>query len=133
MKVFADTNFLISAFATRGLSPEVFELVLAKHELMTGEFVLKELERVLSEKFKLPKEIIAGTLRLLKRHYVEPIPTKPSKIHIRDEDDRWVLASALNAKADVLITGDKDLLEIANKVKRLKIITPREFWELEQQ
>lgn len=133
MKVFADTNFLVSAFATRGLSPEVFELILAKHELMTGEFVLSELELILSEKFKLPNEIIADTMRLLERHHVEPMPTAPSKTHVPDEDDRWVLASALNARADVLITGDNDLLDIADKVKQQKIITPRQFWELTQQ
>lgn len=133
MKVFADTNFLVSAFATRGLSPDVFELILAKHELMTGIFVLSELERILSEKFKLPNEIIVDTMRLLHRHHIEPMPETPSEIHVRDEDDRWVLASALNAKADVLITGDKDLLEIADNVKQLKIITPRQFWELTHQ
>ena len=133
MKVFADTNFLVSAFATRGLSPDVFELILAKHELMTGIFVLSKLERILSEKFKLPNEIIVDTMRLLHRHHIEPMPETPSEIHVRDENDRWVLASALNAKADVLITGDKDLLEIADNVKQLKIITPRQFWELTHQ
>ena len=133
MRIFADTNFLVSAFATRGLSPEVFELILAKHELMTGEFVLAELERILSEKYKLPDEIIAETIRLLYRHHVEPMPAAPSEIQVSDEDDRWVLASALNAKAEVLITGDNDLLEIADQVKQLKIITPRRFWELTQQ
>jgi len=54
MKVFADTNFLVSAFATRGLSVDVFQLVLAEHELMTGEFILTELQRVLRKKIESP-------------------------------------------------------------------------------
>ncbi len=80
----------------------------------------------------MPAETISDTLQLLRRYHMERIPTIPSNIQIRDEDDRWVLASAINAKAEVLITGDKDLLDIASKVKKLRIITPRGFWELVQ-
>lgn len=43
-----------------------------------------------------------------------------------------VLASALAAKADVLITGDKDLLEISDRVSDLLITDPRGFWNLAQ-
>ena len=63
---------------------------------------------------------------------IEPLPGQPSEVQVRDEDDRWVLESALRAKADVLITGDKDLLDISKQVPQLKIVTPREFWELVQ-
>lgn len=133
MKVFADTNFLVSAFATRGLSVDVFQLILAEHELMTGEFVLTELQRVLRDKLKVPEQIIQEAEQLLRRHHIEPVPNEPSVIQVRDEDDRWVLASAILVKADILITGDKDLLDIAEKVENLKIITPRRFWELVQQ
>lgn len=133
MKVFADTNFLVSAFATRGLSADVFQLILAEHQLMTGEFILTELKRVLTEKLKVPKQIVVEAEELLRRHHIEPIPDEPSEVPVRDEDDRWVLESALRANADVLITGDKDLLVVSNQVSNLKIVTPREFWELVQE
>lgn len=132
MRVFADTNFLVSAFATRGLSADVFHLILTEHELLTGEYVLRELKHALSEKLKVPSNIIAEVDHLLRRFYVEPIPDRPSSMRVRDSDDRWVLASAINAKADVLLTGDKDLLDIAGKAKELKIVSPREFWHLIQ-
>jgi len=132
MKVFADTNFLVSAFATRGLSADVFQLVLAEHQLMTGEFVLNELARVLTEKLNVPERIARDAEDLLRRYHIEPIPDQPSEVQVRDEDDRWVLESALRAKADVLITGDKDLLDISKKVPQLKIVTPRKFWEFVQ-
>ena len=54
----------------------------------------------------------------------------PSPIPVRDEDDQWVLASALAAKADVLVTGDKDLLDVAHEVSGLTITDPRGFWNL---
>lgn len=133
MKVFADTNFLVSAFATRGLSAEVFQLILAEHQLMTGEFVLTELTRVLTEKLNVPERIVSDAENLLRRHHIEPLPDHPSEVQVSDEDDRWVLESAIKANADVLITGDKDLLDVSNQVPQLKIVTPREFWELVQE
>lgn len=130
MKVFADTNFLVSSFATKGLSTDVFQTILADHHLITGEFVLDELKRVLDEKLDLPTRLIAETEELLRRHTVVPLPQAPSEIDVRDEDDRWVLESAIQAKAEVLITGDKDLLVINDNVGNMEIVTPRGFWEL---
>lgn len=132
MKVFADTNFLVSAFATRGLSSDVFQVILSEHQLMTGEFVLTELQRVLTTKLKVPEQIAFDAEELLRQHHIEPIPDQPSEVHVRDDDDRWVLESAVRAGAEVLITGDKDLLDISTKVPKLRILTPRMFWELLQ-
>lgn len=133
MKVFADTTFLVSAFATRGLSADVFQVILSEHELMTGEFVLTELYRLLTTKLKVSEKIALEAEQLLRQYHVEPIPEQPSQIQVRDEDDRWVLESALRAKAEILITGDKDLLDISTTVTELKIVNPRLFWELIQQ
>lgn len=44
---------------------------------------------------------------------VVPNPAAPASVPIRDPDDPWVLASAIAGRADVLITGDRDLLDIA--------------------
>jgi putative PIN family toxin of toxin-antitoxin system len=132
MKIFADTNVLVSAFTARGLCADLLEIILADHQLMTGEFVLQELQRVLTTKLKVPKRKVSDVLHFLRNHHVEPIPDNPSEVKVRDEDDRWVLESALRAKADILVTGDKDLLTISKQVPQLRIVTPREFWELVQ-
>ena len=132
MKIFADTNVLVSAFTARGLCADLLEVILADHTLMTEEFVLQELQWVLITKLKVPKKKVSDVLQFLRNHHVEPTPDKPSEIKVRDEDDRWVLESAIRAKADILVTGDKDLLEISKHVPQLKIISPRGFWELLQ-
>jgi putative PIN family toxin of toxin-antitoxin system len=132
MRVFADTNFLVSALASRGLSADVFQLILRKHELQTGEFNLNELSRILAMKFHLPDRIVKEAENLLRRHHIEPIPEKPSEYEVRDFDDRWVLSSAINAKAHVLITGDKDLLDVAVQVHEVRILNPRQFLEYER-
>jgi uncharacterized protein len=128
VKVFLDTNVLVSGFATRGLCADVIRLVLAEHELITADVVLNELKRVLKHKIQLPGEQIQEILTFLENQTVQPKPISPSSIPVRDEDDQWVLASALAAKADVLITGDKDFLDVANEVSDLTITDPRGFW-----
>lgn len=129
MRVLLDTNVLVSAFATRGLCADVLRLVLAEHTLVTGDVVLRELARVLLNRIKLPRAKIEGIVAFLRQHEVVPTPSAPSNLPIRDEDDRWVLASAVAGAADVLVTGDRDLLDVATQAP-LKIVEPRGFWEL---
>lgn len=129
MKVFLDTNVLVSAFATRGLCADVLRHVLAEHTLVTGEVVLAELRRALKTRLKLPLRIVSEIEGFLREQEIVPKPKELTAIAVRDPDDAWVLASAVAAKADVLVTGDRDLLDIA-PVAPLKILAPREFWSL---
>ena len=56
-----------------------------------------------------------------------PVPTEEdmTETQIRDVNDRPILRAAIEAKADVLLTGDKDFLE--SGVKHPAIMTPAEF------
>lgn len=128
MRVFLDTNVLVSAFATRGLCADLFRSVLAEHELVLGEVVLEEFRRVLTIRFRMSKEQVRQVEAYLRSHEIVPKPAERDPIKVRDEADRWVLASAHNARVDVLVTGDSDLLSVADRA-RVQIVTPREFWE----
>jgi len=128
VSVFLDTNVLVSAFATRGLCADLFRSVIAEHELVLGEVVLQEFRRVLRTRFHMPVEHVRQVESYLRSYEVAPKPTGPDPIRVRDEADRWVLATAHNAEADVLVTGDRDLLSVATHA-RVRIVTPREFWE----
>lgn len=130
MKIFADTNVLVSAFTARGLCADLLEIILADHTLITGQFVLNELERVLLKKLNVPREKVSKTIQFMHRYHVEPIPDEPSALNVRDEDDKWILQSAIKANADILLTGDKDLLVESENVQQLHIISPRGFWDL---
>lgn len=129
MKVFFDTNVLISAFAARGLCADLMRLVLAEHELQTGEVNLAELRRVLTERFKASGAQVDRVEDLLRDHQVIPKPDTILAIDVRDQDDAWVLASAVAASTDLLVTGDKDLLTVASQ-SPVRILTPRDAWEL---
>lgn len=129
MRVFLDTNVLVAAFATRGLCADVTRVVLAEHQLITGEVVLIELRDVLGRRIKLPVATVDDILALLRDQEVVPKPRKPSEVPVRDPDDRWILASATAGRADVLVTGDQDLLDVVDKAP-LPILNPRGFWNL---
>ena len=68
-------------------------------------------------------------MAFLREHEVVPRPGAPSPLAIRDADDRWVLAAALDARADLLVTGDRDLLDVSAAAP-VKIVSPRAFWEI---
>lgn len=129
MRVFLDTNVLVSAFATRGLSADVFRLVLAEHELIVGEIVVEEVRRVLGEKIGLPGRAVEEALALLEEHRVVPTAGTDPGVEVSDPPDARVLATALVAEGDVLVTGDRDLLSVSERVEEMRILDPRGFWE----
>jgi len=129
VRVCLDTNVLVAAFATRGLCSDVLRAVLTEHDLVLGEVILLEFRRVLKSKFKVPEDRIESALAVFSGVEVIPKPPRPSTLEVRDKDDRWVLATALTAGTDVLVTGDADLLDVAAEAP-LPILAPRAFWEL---
>ena len=128
MRVFFDTNVLLAAELWPGLCRQVFELVLVRHEVLVGEPVLGELAEKLREKFHVPLEQIRASEALLRRQHVEPVPAILPEVEVRDPDDWPILGCALAAGADVLVTGDGDLLTLQGQVA-VAILTPRELWE----
>ena len=121
MRVCLDINVLVAAFATRGLCADVLRAVLAEHDLVIGDVILIELHRILTTKFKLPLDRIKAVEAVL--------AAVPSDLRIRDPADRWILATAVAGDADVLVTGDQDLL-VVTADSPIPILDPRSFWEL---
>ena len=128
MKVFLDTNVLVSATATRGLCADVLRAVLTSHQLVVSESLFIELERVLLKKFGVPGNLVAELLETLKQDALFSSPTSLPNIEIRDKDDVLILSCAVSAEADIFVTGDEELLKLG-EVEKLEIISPRMFWE----
>ena len=128
MRVFLDTNVLASAAATRGLCADVLREVLTSHELLISAKVLNELERVLRIKFGIPQDLIADFISLLSQDIVLAKPSAVPTVEIKDESDLPILSAAISAKADVFVTGDKEILGI-RQVEKMAILSPRELSE----
>lgn len=128
MRVLLDTNVLIAAFATRGICQDLLKVVVAEHDLLVGQTVLDELEQILGDKLRMPTHRIREVVSFVREHAEIVAPSAPAEWPQRDPDDRWVAAAALDGSADVLVTGDKDLLDWAQA--DLPVLTPRGMWDL---
>ena len=129
MRVCLDSNVLVAALATRGLAADVFRLTLAEHDLLVPDVVIVELRRVLRTKFKMPATRVNEIETFLREHEVVAKPARLLDVKVRDPADAWVLASAVAGHANVLVTGDKDLLVLGTNAP-LPILDPRAFWML---
>jgi putative PIN family toxin of toxin-antitoxin system len=128
MKVFLDTNVLASAAATRGLCADVLREVFASHELFISDQVLAELRRVLRLKFGVNQDLIDDFIWLLEQDSVPAQPAQLPRIQLKDRDDLAIVGAAITAGVEVLVTGDKELLELGC-ITNLEILSPRQFWE----
>lgn len=130
MRVFLDTNVLASAFGTRGLCTDVLRFILREHDFLTGELVIEELRGVLIRKFRVPANTVKDIEVFLRSYHVEPKPRKLPNLKLGDHNDLIVVGSALKSGAEILVTGDQEILDLKDKPQGLRILSPREFWTL---
>ena len=99
MKVFLDTNVLVSALATRGLCADVLREVLTSHQLVVSAPLFTELKRINAKSFGIPAELIDDTIAVLQQDAYLATPRQPfSDIKIRDKDDFMILSSCAQWK-----------------------------------
>ena len=127
MRVFFDTNVLVSAFLARGLCADLLRLVLSEHTLVSSEVVLAELRDVLSRKGQMPLNQIDAIETLLRDQPIAPRPATILELGLVDADDEWVLASAVLAEADLFVSGDQGVLACTKPP--LPLVNPRGCWE----
>lgn len=130
MRVLIDTNVLISAaLSTSGVPFQAYVKAASypNHGLICEQNV-DEMKRIFNKKFpnrlaSLDKFLSVALMTL----ELVPIPMDEncSESHIRDVNDRPILRAAIEAKANVLLTGDKDFLE--SGLENPAIMTPAEF------
>lgn len=129
MRVFLDTNVLVSAFASRGLCADLFELVLLEHELVLGRNVLRELSKALRGKVKLSTARMSEIVDFVSGESVQVVDKAvPAQAEV-DADDAIVLGEALAGQAEIFVTGDAALLELGS-IEGLLVVSPRSFWEI---
>jgi putative PIN family toxin of toxin-antitoxin system len=125
-RVVVDSNVLISAIAFGGKPEEVVRL--ADHgeiRLYLSAFILDEVRRVLlSPKLSVAPSDVEEFLGFLRYTRVRR-PTGALRVS-RDPSDDAILECAVAAKADFLVTGDRDLLVLEHHGKTA-IVAPADF------
>jgi len=125
VKVVCDTNVLIAGLVAEGLCRDIVKRRLPTLELFSSPALLDELANKLREKFGLEPDDLP-ILAAYRRKVVMVRPTVLPKPVCRDPDDDQVMATASAARADVILTGDNDLLAL--KAHRgIRIVSPRQF------
>jgi putative PIN family toxin of toxin-antitoxin system len=123
-----DTNVLISAFLWQGTPGRVIELAASGEVLIfTSRVLLEELRASLAKK-KLVRPTAATGLsaadivRAYRQIATIVVPRRLVKGRSRDSDDDAVIACALAANADVIVSGDDDLLSL-RVVEGIRVVT----------
>src|SRR5580765_2036078 len=128
-RVVIDTNVLISGlFSTTSTPAKAVEKAATKAQLVATIETLRELiEKLHSPKFD---QYVRPERRdaLLERvaSLVEIIDVLQSIRASRDPKDDKFLEDAVNGRADVIVTGDKDLLDL-NPFRGITILTPADY------
>jgi putative PIN family toxin of toxin-antitoxin system len=132
MRVVADTNVVVSGLRWHGPSRSVLEATRSGTiKLFTSAVFLCELEDVLSrEKFAAriagvgltPRELTMGYAALAS--LTKPVPIQP--VIPDDPDDDFVLACALAANAEIIVSGDSHLRKLG-KYKGINILSAVEL------
>ncbi len=123
---------LISAFAFDGIPEKAVKKAFAEGELCVSPAILTEYRNVpieLEAKGKLThsqfKVLIAGIAAVVATARMVS-PAKEIRL-CRDPKDNMLLECCLEAGANILISGDKDLLKMDEPGLDFKIVTPKEF------
>jgi predicted nucleic acid-binding protein len=126
--VFLDSNVLVSAFAARGLCAELVDIVLLRHDLVTGRGVIRELDRALREKIGATPERCDEAVASIVNGAAQVVEAAaPAACEAGTEDAR-ILGEALEGRAELFVTGDAAVLKLKS-VGSMRIVSPRELWD----
>lgn len=127
MRLVLDTNVVASGLLWNGAPAQLIDAARADEvELFSNRVLLAELTRIL-RRAKFGKSIAASGLSLdeLVLGYAElatlVTPAEIPPTVLRDRDDDHVLACALAAQAELIVSGDRDLLAL-NQFREIQIV-----------
>lgn len=130
MKAVFDSNIFISAFIfPKSLAERaILKVIEDKNDkLIISREIISEILSILSVKFSRDKEAISRVAVHLSEIAELVRPAKRIKVFNDDPDNR-ILECALAGDADVVVTGDKEMLRL-KEYEGVKIITLKEYLE----
>lgn len=128
MKVVVDTNILISAFGWPGNPRSIINLAIdGRVDLLVSPDIIEEFKGVaLRAKFDFSTEEIAEFIESLLEMGELVIPCEKINAIMSDPDDNIILECAVEANADIIVTGDRHLLDLKT-FRGIRIMTAQQF------
>jgi putative PIN family toxin of toxin-antitoxin system len=135
LKIVPDTGFYIAAALKDGYARTYLVGKGSKYlsyQLYSSDSILLEVQDKLENKFGFDRPSVVGAINDI-RKVVEIVHPLQEVKAVRDPDDDKILECALEAKAGVVLSFDKDLLDM-KEYKGIKIVHPSslKFWFIEK-
>jgi putative PIN family toxin of toxin-antitoxin system len=129
MRVVFDTNIFVSAFAVPGSLAEkaVLKIIEGEDILLLSREMLDELLSILSTKFSRDREEISRVAVILSEMAEWVKPNIRISV-LRDEPDNRILECAASGEADIIVTGDKEMLRL-KVYEKTKVISLKAYLE----
>jgi uncharacterized protein len=127
LKAVFDTNIFVSALAIPGGQAErAIDLVIdARVNLCISKEIIHEVLGVLAQKFSKGPEELSRTAVFLSELAELTVPRKKLAV-LDDEPDNRILECAVTGRADVIVTGDRAMLNL-KKYQEIRILSLRQF------
>ncbi len=125
-KVFVDANTIVSGLLFGGNESVLLRLGMIRlGELVTSEYVVEEVKRVLCSRFDLSEDDVAFLTSYLHRCIRVYPPPSSEEIdrnlgRLKDKKDVHVLVAFEKLGCDLLVTGDSELLSRVKRAKRTR-------------
>lgn len=129
MKIVCDSNVILSAIVFGGVPKDIMDLARSgTFDLYLSPAILVEVARILGEKFHWARSDVERIIRNLNASYTLIYPKQEVTVIKIDPSDNAILACALAAKANYIITGDKKHLLPKKKFRGIPILSPATFF-----
>lgn len=127
MRVVFNTNIFISALVIPGSLAEkaVSRIIEGQDELVLSTDIIKEVLSVLSSKFGREREALSHVAVILLDLGKWVKPDQRIRV-LRDEADNRILECAVFGRAELIVTGDKEMLRL-KEYRGIKITSLREY------
>lgn len=128
LRVVLDTNVYISAliFSTGSLGAIIEQAKLRTYQPVMSPYIIAEFTRKLREKFSVPEARVEDYKRLLVHFSELVVPHDIPMVIPHDPDDNNILACAETGNADLIVSGDRDLLDL-KEYSGIPIERPKDF------
>ena len=127
MRIMVDTNVLLSAliFGSAKMM-RLIEKVVDKYTMILCSHIIDEFRDVVSRKSPKYNDVVDTLFAKLSYEMVYSPKWQDSMPDIRDKKDRPILAAAILADVDIIVSGDGDFYAV--EIERPEILSPAEFF-----